>query len=162
MQDFKIAPELISKRVRKIKNWTAPGDNELHGFWLKHLISFHKQLSKQLNHILQRANIGQRLTTGKSHFIMKDPAKGVVPYNNYRPITCWPIVFNLLSGIIADEIMQHLLINKQLSISSEPQGQRRCTKGIFLNHPSDIAEGSPGRQAKVSPLLCLWFSRWVR
>ncbi|XP_053141804.1 uncharacterized protein LOC128340565 [Hemicordylus capensis] len=126
MQDLIITPELISERAKKIKNWTAPGDDELHGFWLKHLTSLHKQLSKQFNHMLQGGDIEQWLTTGKTHLIMKDPAKGAVP-SNYRPITCLPTMFKLLTGIIADEVMQNLLTNKQLPV--EQKGNCPNTRG---------------------------------
>lgn len=67
---------------------------------------------------MQGGNIQQWLTTGQIHLTMKDPAKGPVP-NNYRPITCLPTMFKLLTGIILDEIMQHLLINKQHPIEQK-------------------------------------------
>ena len=28
---------MVRKQAKKIKNWTAPGKFEVHGYWLKHL-----------------------------------------------------------------------------------------------------------------------------
>ena len=55
--------------------------------------------------------------------IQKDPAKGAVS-SNYRPITCLRLMWKLLTGIIADKIYDHLLMNSIL-----PYEQKGCRKG---------------------------------
>lgn len=37
----------------------------------------------------------------------KNKAKGNIR-NNYRPITCLPLVWNLLAGVMADEMHEYL------------------------------------------------------
>ena len=53
---------------------------------------------------------------------MKDPNKGVKP-GNFRPITCLPIMWKLLSGILADFMYQHL--ESQELIPEEQKGCKR-------------------------------------
>ena len=62
------------------------------------------------------------MTTGKTYLIQKDPKKGQVA-SNFRPITCLPIMWKLLTGIIADDIYQHLDLNGLF-----PDEQKGCKK----------------------------------
>ena len=103
MKELVITTKMVEKRARKIKNWSAPGEDELHGFWLKHLTVIHPLIAKQFNNILQGGEIEKWLTTGKTYLIMKNPAKGATP-GNYRPITCLPTTFKLLTGVVADAV----------------------------------------------------------
>ena len=59
---------------------------------------------------------------GRTVLIQKDSAKGTVA-SNYRPIACLPLMWKLLTGIFADKIYDHLLINKVL-----PDEQKGCRK----------------------------------
>ena len=43
------------------------------------------------------------LTRGRTSLIQKDKSKGNVA-SNYRPITCLPLMWKLLTGVIADQI----------------------------------------------------------
>ena len=47
------------------------------------------------------------LTRGKASLLQKDKSKGNVA-SNYRPITCLPLMWKLLTGVIADQIYAHL------------------------------------------------------
>ena len=60
------------------------------------------------------------LTRGRSAFLQKDKSKGNVA-SNYRPITCLPLMWKLLSGVIADQICGQLHQQKLL-----PEEQKRC------------------------------------
>ena len=40
MEDVVITEEMVKKQAKKMKNWTAPGKDEVHGFWIKHLTRF--------------------------------------------------------------------------------------------------------------------------
>ena len=43
------------------------------------------------------------MTTGKTTLLMKSIEKGAIP-SNYRPITCLPTTFKLMTAIIAEAI----------------------------------------------------------
>ena len=48
------------------------------------------------------------LTRGRTSSLQKDKSKGNVA-SNYRPITCLPLMWKLLTGVIADQIYAHLI-----------------------------------------------------
>nr|XP_049581805.1 uncharacterized protein LOC125972245 [Syngnathus scovelli] len=75
----------IQRRVSGMKNWTAPGPDMIHSYWLKKLTTLHERLAAQMNQLLRDGT--EWLTQGCTILIQKDPSKGTVP-SNYRPITC--------------------------------------------------------------------------
>ena len=64
------------------------------------------------------------MVKGRTVLIQKDPAKVTVA-NKYRPIACLPLMWKLLTGIFADKIYDHLLMNSFL-----PYEQKGCRKGV--------------------------------
>ena len=72
MEDFEITTDMVKHQVKKIKNWTAPEKDEVHGYWLKHLTSLHTRIAEQLNHLLQTGTIKERMTAGKTTLLMKN------------------------------------------------------------------------------------------
>ena len=63
------------------------------------------------------------LTRGRTSFLLKGKTKGNVA-TNYRPITCLPLIWKLLTGVITDQIYAHLDQEKWLR-----EEQKRCRKG---------------------------------
>ena len=63
------------------------------------------------------------LTRGRTSLLQKDKSKRNVA-SNYRPITCLPLMWKLLIGVIADQIYAHLDQEKFL-----PKEQKGCRKG---------------------------------
>ena len=47
------------------------------------------------------------MTTGRTALVQKDKSKGNVA-SNYRPITCLPIMWKLLTGIISERLYNYL------------------------------------------------------
>ena len=66
------------------------------------------------------------MTTGRTVLIQKDKTKGTAP-GNYRPITCLPIVWKLMTSMVAEEIYRHLEDNDL--IGEEQKGCRSGYKG---------------------------------
>ena len=58
--------------------------------------------------------------------IQKDKVKGNIG-SNYRPVTCVPLVWKLLRGIVADVIYDYL--EKKILLPEEPNGCRRKCEG---------------------------------
>ena len=87
MEDIVITEEMVKKQAKKIKNWTAPRKDEVHGFWIKYLTSLHPRIAQQLMRLLETATIEEWLSTGKTILLMKNKKAGAIP-SNYRPITC--------------------------------------------------------------------------
>ena len=53
------------------------------------------------------------MTTGKTVLCQKDPVKGVA-VDNYRPITCLPLMWKLLTGIISNLLYDFLETSDKL------------------------------------------------
>ena len=60
--------------------------------------------------------------------LQRDKSKGNVA-GNYRPITCLPLMWKLLTGVIADQVNAHLDQEKLL-----PEEQKGCRKGSRGNN----------------------------
>ena len=89
--------ELLKKTQKKISNWKTPGHNGIHGFWFKKFTSIHDRLALEMNRCLQDTQVPDWITKGKTTLIQKDPSKGTAP-NNYRPITCLPMMWKILTA----------------------------------------------------------------
>ena len=66
------------------------------------------------------------LTRGRTALLQKDKSKDNIA-SNYRPIACLPLMWKLLSGIIADQIYGHL--DQQKLLTEEQKGCRKRSKG---------------------------------
>ena len=91
--------ELLKKTLKKISNWKTPGHDGIHGFWFKKFTSIHDRLALEMNRCLQDEQVPEWRTKGKTTLIQKDPSKGTAP-NNYRPITCLPMMWKTLTAQI--------------------------------------------------------------
>ena len=58
--------------------------------------------------------------------LQKDKSKGNVA-SNYRPITCLPLVWKLLTGVTAEQIDAHL--DQEELLSEEQKGCSKCSRG---------------------------------
>lgn len=117
----------IRNKLAGMSNWKAPGPDQLQTFWMKKLTSTHERLAIYLNAILEDPkDIPSWLVEGTTLLIQKDPNKEASP-DNFRPITCLPTMWKILSGIIANKIMNHLAENNVLC--HEQKGARPQCRG---------------------------------
>ena len=125
-QDLIFTREKVKKMAKKIKNWKAPGKDEVHGYWIKHLTNLHERIAAQLQHVFESDETPPWMTEGRTTLIMKDEKKGPIP-SNYRPITCLPTLWKLMTSIISDSIYQHL--DEQGLMPKEQKGCSRGSRG---------------------------------
>jgi hypothetical protein len=124
--DLKISVDMVSRQCKKVANWKSPGLDGVQGFWIKHLSSLHKDIAIQFDKLVSGVeDIPQWLTRGKSVLCLKDPSRGNA-VDNYRPISCLPIMWKILTGIIADSLYEHLDSSDVLPV--EQKGCRRNTR----------------------------------
>ena len=109
--------------TKKIPNWKTLSHDGIHGFWFKKSTSIHDRLALEMNRCLQEANVPDWMTKGKTTLILKDPNKGTAP-NNYRPITCLPMIWKISTAQIKEEIY-----NAPTSRGLFPEEQKGCRKG---------------------------------
>ena len=107
MENLSITADMVRKQAKKIKNWTAPGKDEVYFYWSKHLTELHNRLAQQMNTLLQTGTIEEWITTGKTTLLIKSNEKSAIP-SNYLPITCIPTTFKLMATIIAEAIQDYI------------------------------------------------------
>ena len=71
-------------------------------------------------------DIPKWMTTGKTIFCQKDLSKGNA-VDNYRPISCFPLMWKLMTGIIANSAYEYLEMYNLLPV--EQKGCRRSSRG---------------------------------
>ena len=125
-QDIKISTEKVKSRISRMGNWKAPGLDGVQGYWLKSFKSLHTGIAEHLEKCMTEGDVPKWMTTGRTVLIMKDKTKGNIN-SNYRPITCLPLMWKILTGIIADEIYSHLDTNRILPV--EQKGCRKSKRG---------------------------------
>ena len=125
-EDIHIEIEKLKKQIRKIPKWKSPGPDGVQGYWIKNLTNLHGRIALQLDTCLQDKNVPLWMVTGKTVLCVKDVAKGNA-VDNFRPITCLPLLWKLLTGIIADDLYSYL---EQASfLPWEQKGCRRGSRG---------------------------------
>ena len=90
-----------------MRNWKSPGPDLVQGFWLNNFCSLHERARLQLKECLDSGFLPSWLTRGRTSLLQKDKIKSNAG-SNYRPITCLPLIWKLLTGVIADQIYAHL------------------------------------------------------
>ena len=104
---MEIHVDLLKTALKRISNWKATGHDGIHGFWFKKFTFLHGRLALEMKRCLQDAQVPEWMTKGKTTLIQKDPSKGTAP-NNYRPITCLPIMWKILTAQIREKIYYSL------------------------------------------------------
>ena len=75
-----------------------------------------------MNRCLQGTQVPDGITKGEATLIQNDPSKGTAP-NNYRPVTCLPMMRKILTAKISENIY-YSLTNCRLI----PDEQKECRK----------------------------------
>ena len=104
----------LKKILGRMRNCKSPGVGLVQVFWLKNFSSLHERVRLQLKECLDSGFVPSWLTRGRSSLLQKDKSKGNVA-SNYRPITCLPLMWKLLTGVNADQIYAHLDQKKLLA-----------------------------------------------
>ena len=68
------------------------------------------------------------LNRGRTALLQKAKSKGNIA-SNYRPITCLPLMWKLLTGVIADQIYGR--IDQQKLLPEEQRGCRNRSRGTI-------------------------------
>ena len=97
----------LRKMLCRMPNWRSPGPDLVQGFWLKKFSSFHESVRLQLKEYLDSGFVPSWFTRGKTSLLQKDKNKGSIA-SNYRPITCLPLMWKLLTGVISNQIHAYL------------------------------------------------------
>lgn len=121
-----ITTEEVSEAVKCTDNWKAPGVDGTHNFWYKKFSSLHQALARNFTHILHHPEDTPKfLTLGMTNMLpksaqTKDPTQ-------YRPITCLPTLYKILTSCLTNRIYRHVELNNVLA--EEQKGCKREHQG---------------------------------
>ena len=104
-------------------DWKASGLDGVEGYWIKNLTNLHQRIAGQINSILkEEESQPEWMTNGRTVLCQKNPMKGNAA-ENYHPITCLPLMWKLLTGIIVEQTYEYLENTKLL-----PEEQKGCMR----------------------------------
>ncbi|XP_045474917.1 uncharacterized protein LOC123680845 [Harmonia axyridis] len=114
MTEITITEEDVKATVRRLKNWSAAGVDGIHNFWWKSLTATHKVLARLIKGAIKDpTTIPFYFTLGTTLMI---PKKGdLTNPKNYRPITCLPAIYKILTSTIGHKINTHIKTNNIMS-----------------------------------------------
>lgn len=123
-QDLTI--EDVNKVIKRTHNWKSPGPDKLPNFWIKQLTALHGSLTSAMNSIIKEPdNIPQWLTAGNTYLLSKGHDTKDPKY--YRPITCLPTYYKILTAALSDRMYSYLITNTILP--AEQKGCKKASRG---------------------------------
>ena len=144
-EEIKIDLRDVEYGIRKMANWKAPDPDVMKGFWFKRLRSLHGLITERLQDCLDSGSVSDWMVKGRTVLIEKDSCKGTVG-SNYRPIACLPLMWKLLTGLLAETLYQHLESN--CLFPDEQKGCRKRSRGTKdqLLIDKKILRGDPNKE----------------
>jgi len=119
-----ITPSILNECLTRLPMWRAAGQDRLQGYWWKRLSGLHPCLRVAYQRTLEGEwPLDAWMTTGRTILLPKTRPPSSHP-GDYRPITCLPIQYKLLTAAISRIMWSH--INEYDII---PTTQRGCTPG---------------------------------
>jgi len=100
-------------------NWKAPGKDQTAHFWLKQLTATHKHIAALFNQLTEEDQIPEWLTAGVTFLIAKH--ENTEKPKNYRPVTCLPTIYKLMTSIISRRMQKYTDDENQV-----PKEQKVC------------------------------------
>ncbi|KAL0841160.1 hypothetical protein ABMA28_014906 [Loxostege sticticalis] len=126
MQFDDINVDEITAIINKTHNWKAAGVDSIQNFWFKKLYPFHEILAKQISDILKGNSVLPEFLTKGITFMLPKSSKTQDP-SQYRPITCLPTLYKIITSCITHRINEHIELNNILS--EEQKGCRKFHRG---------------------------------
>ena len=103
-----ISVEMVIKKCRKMPNWKAPGKDGVQGYWVKNLSNLHERIAIQMSKILMGEDSPPAWMTYGRTVLCQNDLKRDNAAENYHPVTCLPLMWELLTGMIAEETYNYL------------------------------------------------------
>jgi hypothetical protein len=112
----------VTLALRTTLNWKGPRRDQIPNLWLNRLTATHKYLASLFNKLIEEDETPEWLTAGVTLLIPKN--ENTEKPKNYRPITCLPTIYKLITSIISRR-MQRYIDDQNLV----PKEQKGCCRG---------------------------------
>ena len=107
MMGIRFDSDIVKRKLTQFGNFKTPGIDRIPNFWLKKLDALHPHLADTFDNLVHhQADLPEWLIRGNTSLLPKSQETHLP--NKYRPICCLNTTYKLLTGIIADEIYEHL------------------------------------------------------
>lgn len=127
MEHEPFTTEEVSKVLQELHNWKSPGPDGIQSFWFKKIWCAHERLTLLINDIMiDPQRMPAFLTQGITYLSPKDQNNTQDP-SKYRPITCLPTLYKMITSCITQRIYKHCEINN--IIAAQQKGCAKGTKG---------------------------------
>lgn len=105
-----VTEEDVRTTIKRTKNWSTPGIDSIHNYWWKSFTNTHKTLARLIREAIEDPRtIPEYFTQGTT---LMTPKRGdLTQPSNYRPITCLPSIYKLITSTIGHKIKIHLKNN---------------------------------------------------
>ena len=144
-----ISSKNLGESIKNLSNWKAPGLDQVQNFWLKYLTVLHPTMLNLFNkNVKNPENAPLWLTGGRTTLIHK---KGETSNaKNYRPITCLPTYYKLITSVLTNRLYNWVSENDILPY--EQKGCRRKARGCkdHLLLDKTIMEDAKRKKKNVS------------
>nr|CAI5864221.1 unnamed protein product [Callosobruchus analis] len=124
--DVIVTAEELAKTIKHTHNWKCPGVDNVQNFWYKQFSTTYEMLAGQINEAIRQPNRLPKFLTQGITYIKPKNADTKNPAN-YRPITCLPTLYKIITATICRSIEQHLTQNNILT--EEQKGCRKQSQG---------------------------------
>jgi len=92
-----VCEEDVTETLRTTLNWKASGRDHIANVWLKQLTATHKHIAALFNKLIEKDQMAEWLTAEVTFLIPK--IENTENPKNYRPVTCLPTIYKLLTSI---------------------------------------------------------------
>lgn len=113
----------VRDAIKSTNNWKAPGVDGIQNFWYKKFPSLHEALAQQFSHVLHHPEDTPTFLMRGSTYMLPKSDRTEDP-SQYRPITCLPTMYKILTSCISNRIYKHVNSNNVLA-----EEQKGCRKG---------------------------------
>jgi hypothetical protein len=122
---IQISLEILVKNINSSHNWKSPGSDQIHNFWLKKFTCIHKCLLDHFNGFIREPNTFPEFLAHDITYLKPKDSDTKNP-SKYRPITCLPTIYKIMTSYIKVIIYDHC---QKLNILNEEQ--KGCVKECF-------------------------------
>ena len=120
--DIEVTLSSLQLQLSRVPKWKMCGPDKVHGYLLKGFTKLHPLIAAQLYECISICETPMWMTRGRACLILKDVTKGS-DVTNFRPITCLPLMWKVLTDIVSESLYHHLESKKLL-----PEEQKGCRK----------------------------------